>query len=261
MPRDREEFMPRLRRRKQKLQRDAAIILVLHKHPNSSLEEIVKEFPCPTNEKHRIEKPLKYDLLPFLIEKGIVKKFKDDGEITYALSDYEDEDAKIKRTVQDFELLRGRWPNEEEIGSLTGSCPETVKPIMYKLAPTIGWKHPSENNNTASRGLAMRRLELAAWFKLGCKQADFVKREWADEDEHAKATLILEKYPEYLPKIVTFKIKGDIRNRKDEKFYYTLTFPMKAQEFVGVSDTEQRMVSLKDFEACRTRLKIEQRDY
>src|SRR5208283_5513715 len=120
-------------RRKHKLGNDAHVILTLHKHQPLSFASLVEKAGVR-------EVRLRYDILPYLIQRGIVRELKHGSEKVYVLGDYDDLELAVTDCILDFQLLHQRWPSLDEIASRVGIPPGGIRHITYKIAPTIGWE-------------------------------------------------------------------------------------------------------------------------
>lgn len=230
---------------------DASVIWALH------IQQPVNFNSLQESAKVRYPR-LRYDILPFLIDEGIVREVKHEGETMYVLSDYVAAELAVSECMKDFQLLHQRWPSLEEIASRVGKTPSEISTVVYKIAPSTGWKLPSDEDLRSSPYLAGTLLELAAWLKAGCADAAFVRKNWTKKQVDG-ARRILDRFPDHIPTIDAYTIQGDIRNRSGKKFYYTLTYPEIAIEIVKAQSAEPRMASYDDFSGCTERLKIQER--
>jgi hypothetical protein len=248
----------------------------LHKNQPLSFEELLKAILTRTGAKeHALEKSLKYDHLNFLTEREIIKVLRKDGDPCYVLYDYDELEVKVRWATEDFELLNCRWPSVREVATTIGKTPKETEEVVYKTATKIGWKPPPEKSQwkqylADAQSNARRRLELAAWIKLGCEESKYVKEQWPEEEEELrKASQIRDKCTEYLPKIEAYRYRGDGK----ERFYCRLWWPKVAEEITGMrrlgdlmirkgyvsSKGTVRMVRTIDFEGYLDKLKIEER--
>jgi len=245
----REKLATRQPPRKSRLGYDAAVVWILHRSQPINIEKLIEELKLLIK-KSRFQKTIQYDIVPFLIERGIVKKLSRDGKVWYALSDYEYDCATILWAMEDFELLHHRWPTVSEIALKAGIPEEKVRSIAYQLAPKTGWEPPSDSEIVTSASKARSRLELAAWMEKGCREASYLKQ-WP-ENELEKADRILKMRPEYVPKIEAYRYVGDDKKR----FYCRLIWPKIADDLVGTDRAKSRMVYVKYFKGHLRRLKI-----
>jgi hypothetical protein len=142
----------------------------------------------------------------------------------------------VESVLERFRLLFCRDPDEREVATWAAITPNEAQEELYKHAPQTAWKLPTEQDRLLAKDRAYRRLELAAWIKLGCREAGYVKGVSQKETEFKrqeleKADKILKMYAEYVPKIEAYRFKGE----SDEKFYYRLIWPEPAVCIIGDS--------------------------
>jgi hypothetical protein len=276
MPRQREQ---RRNPRKLQLSRDAAIIWALHNKQPTNLQDLVKKTAeLITVRNYDLSKSIKYDHLRYLVEeRSIIKVLERDGEELYALRDYETLQASVKWAIEDFELLLFcRWPSVGEIAIRVGETPKATEEAVYRVAPRIGWIPPpskAQEKNlylADAQSSARRRLELAAWIKLGCEETEYVKNNWPGEDEELqKAKELPKKYPHHVPEVEAYRFQGESK----ERFHYRLLWPKISGKIIGIASlgallvTSRHMtpkgiartVYTRDFNGCLDKLTIEER--
>jgi hypothetical protein len=73
---------------------------------------------------------------------------KKNDQVAYALYSYESEEHQIKKLMLTLRegFLYFRWPSVEEIAINIGKKPEYIREIVYKIAPSIIWNHPTEDD-------------------------------------------------------------------------------------------------------------------
>ena len=276
MPRQREQ---RRNPRKSQLSRDAAIIWALHNKQPMNLQDLAKKTAeLITVRNHDLSKSIKYDYLRYLVEeRSIIKVLERDGEELCALRDYENLQASVKWAIEDFELLFCRWPSVEEIAVKIGRTPTEIEHFVYELAPEIGWELPpseqrkKEEYVVAAQSKARMRLELAAWLDLGCRNSDYVKKQWPKE-AFSKAKAIRAKRKAYMPKVQAWNYPED----SDTRLYYRLCWPTEADHIAGTSRMGEylivnkdhmtslgpvRMVLKKDLGRCLDKLTIQEKQH
>jgi len=137
----------------------------------------------------------------------------------------------VRSVLERFRLLSCRDPDQKEVARAAGITPDEADKELHKLAPKTRWKPPAEQERLLGKHRAYRRLELAAWIKLGCRDAVYLRREWPEE-EFKKAERILARYPEYVPEMDAYRRPED----SNERFHYRLCLPEVAWEVTGATD-------------------------
>jgi hypothetical protein len=147
--------------------------------------------------------------------------------------------VKIEEIIGDYRILFCRDPQPEESAFEAGITPEKAEELLRTLSFSKRWRKASENSKQKAQEKARRRLELASWLKLGCRNTPYLKR-WSD-DEFNKAETICNQYSDCLPKIR--------RNRSDDNdtevnltfFWPELSWPIIGEPKTGVKFFEGKI--------------------
>jgi hypothetical protein len=232
--------------------RDAAIIWALHQSKTPlNIDELVRRASKYLSEEpsEPLKKYLKADYLRMLVEhKKVVKVLEHNGEKQYALKDYANDEAKVFWAITDH--LRGAWPSVKDIALDAGITPHLAEQLAYKLAPVTGWEPPEKGGEIPPTKF-LHRLELAGWIKLGCRDTQFVRKRWTNNDIN-RAEEFLERYARYVPKIEAFRYLGEDK----DSFHYTINWPEIPLELF-VDSVMVLSADCRDFSGCG--LEIEER--
>jgi hypothetical protein len=112
----------------------------------------------------------------------------------------------VRKAVEELrrQLFFLREPTVTEVALKTGRTPETVRPILYKLAPKIGWR---EQGGEEAEKEAEEAVNLAGWLSWLKKGEENQELRWRAEEAVGKAPpnvveraeKILENFPEMAP--------------------------------------------------------------
>jgi hypothetical protein len=172
---------------------------------------------------------------------------------------------KTDEIIRDYRILFCRDPQPEEIALEAGITPERAKEVLEKFALSNRWRQPTEIDKQKAREKARRRLELASWLELGCRNSPYLKR-WSD-DEFSKAENIRNQYSECLPKIRRKKFDNNDVEVNLILFWPELSWPIIGEPKNGViffegkiSDQttiiEHKSIPKKDLNECLREIPI-----
>lgn len=100
--------------------------------------------------------------LNFFMDISRITKVKRD---LYALSGRIPLDYQVIEAIDDLRLLLGSEPSLELIAIRVGKPPEEVRSTVYKVAESVGWHEPTDEERRSWSFNAMQVLRLAACLK------------------------------------------------------------------------------------------------
>jgi DNA-binding HxlR family transcriptional regulator len=142
---------------------------------------------------------------------GKIKRFADYSKkppaVQYALSSFESHlERKVREAVE--ELRCGfkffREPTVKEVAFKVGETPEAVRPILYGLAPKIGWREQDKEEAEKEAEEAINLAGWLIWLQKGEQNAELNKmveeaKQAASNGIVERARKILENCPELAP--------------------------------------------------------------
>ena len=167
----------------------------------------------------KMSKPTLSSNLKDLQKSGMIKRMVDDTKrpaVWYMLAKFHlPIERKVKNVVEklrhEYRFLRE--PTVKEVSIKVGKVPETIRSLLYELAPETGWK---EEENKQVKEEAEESINLAAWMKWlrkGDESREYSSTQINELDRKAKKVIesatpevikkardILKNYPELLPK-------------------------------------------------------------
>jgi hypothetical protein len=186
------------------------------------LLKILKNMLVPLEGQDIILKPLKQQ---FFIEYPPPPNFKlywCETAVEYAKhAEYEPQlKEAVEKAVEELrlQLYFLREPTVKEVATKIGKTPETVRPILYELAPKIGWR---EQENQEAEKEAEEAINLAGWMSWLAKEEqnaelNAIAREAIQTAQSSiieRAKKILENFPQLVPKA---KPSSHSRNSRSE---------------------------------------------
>jgi|YelNatPaOPRAMG01_1025707.scaffolds.fasta_scaffold03873_17 hypothetical protein len=125
----------------------------------------------------------------------------------------------VEKAVEELrlQLYFLREPTVKELAVKIGKTPETVRPILYELAPKIGWR---EQESQEAEREAEEAINLAGWMSWLAKgeqnsELDAMAREamqTAPSHIIERAKKILENFPQLVPEAKPSSHSGDSRS-------------------------------------------------
>ncbi len=126
----------------------------------------------------------------------------------------------VEKAVEElrFQLSFLREPTVREVAAKIGKTPETVRPILYELAPRIGWR---EQDVREAEKEAEEAINLAGWLSwLDKNEENHELAKMAQEaiqtaSSHVieRAKRIMQNFPELVPEAKPSSSTGDSRSR------------------------------------------------
>lgn len=186
------------------------MVEVQHKHKRwesfKKVVEKVREGPCRPKDiysdaKLNLRQRTVSHNLTLGVYFGIFRQL-EDGR--YVWIDYVEKEETARNLLKRFRLLYCRWPLPSEVAADLGLIPVETEQVIYKVAGSQPaedrWREPTEEDILSAHFIAHRRLQLAAWIKLGRQASQYVKKNWS-EKEFKKAEDVLKLYPDFVPRI------------------------------------------------------------
>lgn len=146
---------------------------------------------------------------------------------------------KADEIIRDYRILFCRDPQPEEVALEASITPEKAKEVLDKLALNNRWRQPTEIDKHKAQEKARRRLELASWLDLGCRNSPYLKK-WSD-DEFSKAEIIRNQYADCLPKIRRNKVDTNEIEVNFTFFWPELSWPIIGEPKTGVKFFEGKI--------------------
>ncbi|OGD54371.1 hypothetical protein A3K80_08565 [Candidatus Bathyarchaeota archaeon RBG_13_38_9] len=173
--------------------------------------------------------------------------------------------VKTFEIIRDYRILFCRDPQPEEIALEADITPEKAKEVLEKLTLSKKWCQPIEIDKLKAQEKARRRLELASWLELGCRNSSYLKK-WSN-DEFSKAETIRNQYSDCLPKIRRNKFDNNDIQVNLLLFWPELSWPIIGEPKNGVkffegkiSDQttimEHKLIPKKDLNDCLKKIPI-----
>ena len=147
--------------------------------------------------------------------------------------------VKTYEIIRDYRILFCRDPQPEEIALEADITPEKAKEVLEKLVLSKKWRQPTEIDKQKAQEKARRRLELASWLELGCRNSSYLKK-WSN-DEFSKAETILNQYSDCLPKIRCNKFDNNDIQVNLILFWPELSWPIIGEPKNGVKFFEGKI--------------------
>lgn len=175
------------------------------------------------------------------------------------------DNVKTDELIRDYRILFCRDPQPEEIALEASITPEKAKEVLEKLALSKRWRQPTEIDKQKAQEKARRRLELASWLELGCRNSSYLKK-WA-KDEFGKAETIRNQYSDCLPKIRRNEFDNNDVQVNLILFWPELSWPIIGEPKNGVkffegkiSDQttiiEHKSIPKKDLNDCLKKIQV-----
>ena len=173
--------------------------------------------------------------------------------------------VKTYEIIRDYRILFCRDPQPEEIALEADITPEKAKELLEKLVLNKRWRQPTEIDKQKAQEKARRRLELASWLELGCRNSSYLKK-WSN-DEFSKAETIRNQYSDCLPKIRCNKFDNNDIQVNLILFWPELSWPIIGEPKNGVkffegkiSDQttimEHKSIPKKDLNDCLREIQV-----
>ncbi|MEM4481077.1 MAG: hypothetical protein QXG58_07595 [Candidatus Bathyarchaeia archaeon] len=112
----------------------------------------------------------------------------------------------VEKAVEELrvELNFLREPTVKEVAMKVGKTPETVRPILYELAPKIGWREQSCEEAEKEAEEAINLASWLSWLKKGEENHELAKMaqeamQAASPQVIKRAEKILQTFPELVP--------------------------------------------------------------
>jgi hypothetical protein len=147
--------------------------------------------------------------------------------------------VKTDEIIRDYRILFCRDPQPIEIAFEASITPEKAKEVLEKLALSKRWRQPTEIDKQKAQEKARRRLELASWLELGCRNSSYLKK-WSD-DEFSMAETIRNQYSDCLPKIRRKKFDNNDIQVNLILFWPELSWPIIGEPKSGVQFFEGKI--------------------
>ena len=147
--------------------------------------------------------------------------------------------VKTYEIIRDYRILFCRDPQPEEIALEADITPEKAKELLEKLVLNKRWRQPTEIDKQKAQEKARRRLELASWLELGCRNSSYLKK-WSN-DEFSKAETIRNQYSDCLPKIRCNKFDNNDIQVNLILFWPELSWPIIGEPKNGVKFFEGKI--------------------
>ncbi len=127
--------------------------------------------------------------------------------------------VSVAKAVEElrFEFCFLREPTVKEVAARVGKTPETVRPIIYELAPKNGWREQEGEEAEKEAEEAINLAGWLAWLDKGEENSELAKMaqeamQSASSHVIERAKKILKNFPELAPKAEPSSSRGDYRS-------------------------------------------------
>jgi DNA-binding HxlR family transcriptional regulator len=146
-----------------------------------------------------------------LEREGRIKRFADSSKkppaVHYSLSCFEsDLERKVREAVEELRIgfKFFREPTVKEVAFKVGETPETVRPMLFGLAPKIGWREQDREEAEKEAEEAVNLAGWMVWLQRGEQNAELNKmveeaKQAASDGIVERARRIVENCPELAP--------------------------------------------------------------